>query len=280
MKPQQKFSVSMCVYGGDDPIWFRNAVESLLSQTCLPDQIVLVVDGPVPEALEAEIGEYEPHPLFKVLRLPENRGHGYARRLGLNSCDHELIAIMDADDLCSPDRFEKQLAAFAADPELSVVGSRMSEFRGTPENIIGYRQVYLTNHEIRQDLKKRCPLNQVTVMLKKSDIQQVGGYMDWYCNEDYYLWVRLYLAGKRFANVPEVLVNVRVGEDMYQRRGGWKYFASERKIQKLMRKEKIIGPVSYLINVSKRFVVQVLMPNSLRSWVFKTFARKQETLEG
>lgn len=280
MNARQDFSVSMCVYGGDDPVWFQKAVESLGNQTCPPSQIVLVVDGPVEESMDAVIREYEKQPVFKVLRLPENHGHGYARRLGFESCDHELIAIMDADDLCSPERFEKQLAAFAADPTLSVVGGQMAEFRGDPENIIGYRQVFLTNEEIRRDLKKRCPLNQVTVMMKKQDILQVGGYLDWYCNEDYYLWVRLYLAGMRFANVPEVLVNVRVGEEVYQRRGSWKYFSSERRLQKLMRKERIIGPVTYLINVSKRFVVQVLLPNGLRSWVFKTFARKHRALEG
>jgi hypothetical protein len=92
--------------------------------------------------------------------------------------------------------------------------------------------------------------------------------------------VRLYLAGKRFANVPEVLVNVRVGEDMYQRRGGWQYFASERKLQKLMLEKKIIGVGTYFVNVAKRFVVQVLLPNGLRSWVFKTFARKRRAMEG
>lgn len=276
----QNFSVSMCVYRGDDPQWFRQATESLLNQTCPPSEVVLVVDGPVPEELDRVICAYETNPLFRVLRLPENRGHGYARRLGLEQCSRELVAIMDADDLCAADRFEKQLAVFRDDPEVSVVGGQMSEFLREPENVVGYREVPLTNEQIRLDLKKRCPMNQVTVMMKKTDIQQVGGYLDWYCNEDYYLWVRLYLAGKRFANVPEVLVNVRVGEDMYQRRGGWKYFASERKLQKLMLEKKIIGVGTYFVNVAKRFVVQVLLPNGLRSWVFKTFARKQEAMEG
>lgn len=277
---KKEFSVSMCVYGRDDPRWFDEAVKSVLNQTCPPTQVVLVVDGPVPEDLDRVIAGYEALPLFKVIRLKENRGHGEARRLGFEACEHELIAIMDADDLCDPSRFEKQLAAFGADPTLSVVGGQMSEFISTPENVVGYRQVSLTDEQIRQDLKKRCPMNQVTVMLKKPDIQKVGGYLDWYCNEDYYLWVRLYLAGMRFANVPEVLVNVRVGEDMYQRRGGWKYFASERKLQGLMRQKKIIGMGTYLVNVAKRFVVQVLLPNGLRSWVFKTFARKQSVMEG
>ena len=69
----------------------------------------------------------------------------------------------------------------------------------------------------------------MTVMFRKDKILSVGNYIDWHYNEDYYLWIRLFLAGCQFANLPEVLVNVRVGKEMYQRRGGWKYFLSEAK---------------------------------------------------
>ena len=68
------------------------------------------------------------------------------------------------------------------------------------------------------------------------------------------------LAGKRFANVPEDLVNVRVGDEMYRRRGGWRYFRSEAKLQGLMLEKQ-------------RLALQVLMPNRLRGWVFRKFAR-------
>lgn len=271
----RNFSVSMCVYGGDDPRWFREAVDSLLNQTCVPAQIVLVVDGPVPPALNEAVEDCEKQPVFKVIRLPENKGHGYARRVSFENCDHELIAIMDADDLCLPHRFEKQLAVFEKDPQVAIAGGQMSEFLDEPDNVVGYRRVSLTHEEICRDLKGRCPMNQVTVMMKKTPIEQVGGYQDWYCNEDYYLWVRAFANGLRFANVPEVLVNVRVGADMYQRRGGWKYFRSEQKLQSYMRRQGIIGMGTWLVNVTKRLIVQVLLPNRLRSWVFKTFAREQ-----
>lgn len=66
---KEGFSVSMCVYHGDDAACFQTAVESVLTQTCLPEEIVLVVDGPVPKALEEVISEYEKNPLFRVLRL-------------------------------------------------------------------------------------------------------------------------------------------------------------------------------------------------------------------
>jgi hypothetical protein len=61
---------------------------------------------------------------------------------------------------------------------------------------------------------------------------------------------------------------------MYNRRGGWKYFLSEYKMQNYMMRNGIIGPATWLINVSKRFIVQVLLPNKVRGIVFKRFARK------
>ena len=47
--PETKFSVSMCVYGKDNPEWFKTAVDSILNQTRQPNEVVLVVDGPVPD---------------------------------------------------------------------------------------------------------------------------------------------------------------------------------------------------------------------------------------
>lgn len=269
-----KFSVSMCVYGKDDPRYFRTAVESILNQTVVPDEVVLVVDGPVPAQLDAVIVEYERIPVFRVIRLEENRGHGEARRIGLNNCTNELVALMDADDISAENRFEKQLAMFEMRPELTIVGGNITEFVDTPENTVGARVVSLEDIAIKTDMKKRCPMNQVTVMFRKSYVDKVGGYMDWFCEEDYYLWLRMYLDGAKFANIPDYLVNVRVGKDMYQRRGGVKYFLSEAKLQKFMLDNKIIGFGMFAINVCKRLVVQVLLPNRLRSWVFQKFARK------
>ena len=271
---KEGFSVSMCVYHGDDAAHFQTAVESVLAQSCLPEEIVLVVDGPVPEALEEVISVYEKDPLFRVLWLEKNCGHGAARRAGLDACRCELVALMDADDICVPERFALQMAAFAAHPEACVIGGQIEEFIGTPQHTVGKRVVPLTDGEIKAYLKKRCPFNQVTVMLRKQAVNEAGGYLDWYCDEDYYLWLRLFLAGGFFANVPETLVMVRVSEDMYARRGGWKYFQSEARLQKYMYRQKIITLPQYCVNVMKRFIVQLLLSNKLRGWVFRRLARE------
>lgn len=269
-----KFSVCMSVYKNDKPADFIVAVRSIINQTVQPSEIIMVVDGPIPNELEEALntinGEYDG---LKLVRFEENRGHAAARQAGVDNATNELVAVMDADDISVPNRFEKQLKAFEEHPEMSVVGGLINEFIGTPENVVGTRIVPEQDSEIKTYLKSRCPMNLVTVMMRKSHLQAVGGYIDWYCEEDYYLWIRLALAGYQFYNIQENLVDVRVGEEMYQRRGGWKYFKSEAKLQHYMWKHGVTGCGRYLYNVVIRFAVQVAMPNSLRGWVFRTFAR-------
>lgn len=270
------FSVSMCVYGKDNPVHFKQAVDSVLNQTVKPTEVVLVVDGPVPDELDVIIKKYEANSVVKAIRLSQNMGHGVARRTGLDNCSNDLVALMDADDLSMGNRFELQLKKFNEQPNLDIVGGNISEFIDNPENIVGKRIVPEYDDEIKLYLKKRCPMNQVTVMFKKASVQKVGGYIDWFCNEDYYLWIRMTLANMKFANVPEILVNVRVGKDMYKRRGGWKYFKSEARIQWLLLQKNLVSYPRYFYNILLRLCLQVLMPNWLRGFVFKSFAREND----
>lgn len=265
----------MCVYGKDNPEWFKVAVNSIINQTIPPNEIVLVVDGPVPDMLNSVISEFEKLAYFKAIRLETNQGHGNARRIGLEHCSNDLVALMDADDISEPNRFEKQLQLFANDSSLSIVGGVISEFVDNPKESLGKRILPTSDEQIKKYMKKRCPMNQPTVMFKKSDVLEVGGYVDWYCDEDYYLWIRMALANKKFANTNAVLVNMRTTYDSYRRRGGRKYFQSEKKLQKYMRKNKIIGFGTYIANVTERFILQVLMPNKLRGWIFRKFAREK-----
>ena len=275
MSSYMNFSVCMSVYKNDKPADFLVAVRSIYNQTVSPNDIVLVVDGPVGEELKETIAILQGEiGVLNVIWLPTNQGHATARQTALMAAKNELVAVMDADDISVPNRFEKQLKAFEEHPDVSVVGGLINEFIGTPENVVGTRIVPEQDAEIKAYLKSRCPMNLVTVMMRKSHLQAVGGYIDWYCEEDYYLWIRLVLAGYKFYNIQENLVDVRVGEEMYQRRGGWRYFKSEASLQRYMWKHSVIGLGRYLYNVAIRFAVQVAMPNSVRGWVFRMFARK------
>lgn len=272
---KQNFSVCMSVYKNDNTTDFAEAVLSIYNQTCPPDEIVLVIDGPLPEIMHNTIDTLvQKTGIMKVIQLNQNMGHAIARQTALETAKNDLCAVMDADDLSVPNRFEKQLKAFEEHSDVSVVGGLINEFIHTTDNVVGTRIVPENDADVKAYLKSRCPMNLVTVMLKKSDVMKVGGYQDWYCEEDYYLWIRLTLAGLKFYNIQENLVNVRVGEEMYKRRGGMRYFKSEAKLQKYMLDYKVISLPKYLYNIAIRFAIQVAMPNCVRGWMFQKFARK------
>lgn len=272
-----KFSVAMSVYKNDSSEHFEEALASITTkQTTKPDEIVLVVDGPVPEQVDSVIDEYDGvYPgMFHVIRLEKNVGLGNALKLAIETAKHELIARMDSDDIALPTRFEEQIRIFNQNPKLDVVGGDITEFIGEPSNIVGKRIVPQNDADIKNYMKTRCAMNHVTVMYKRSAVLAVGNYIDWFWNEDYYLWIRMQQNDCKFANTGTVLVNVRTGADMYQRRGGKKYYQSEKGLQDYMLKYGMINKSTYCMNVLKRWIVQVALPNSVRGWVFRTIARR------
>ena len=106
-----KFSVLMSLYIKEKPEYLRECIESILCQTVLPDEIVIVKDGPLTEELEQVLEEYiSKNPtLYTIVPLGKNVGLGLALAEGMHWCRNELVARMDTDDVCRNDRFEKQL---------------------------------------------------------------------------------------------------------------------------------------------------------------------------
>lgn len=271
-----KFSVCMSVYKNDKPEYVDIAIQSIfIKQTIKPNEIVLVVDGPISEELESLIDSYalDYSEIFTIIKLEKNQGLGNALRVAVEKAKYDWIARMDSDDIAISDRFEKQIAFLQENQDIDILGGQITEFIDVESNVVGVRNVPLLSKDINDYIKARCPLNHMTVMLRKDKVLAVGNYIEWHYNEDYYLWIRMFLAGCQFANLPETLVNVRVGKEMYQRRGGWKYFLSEAKLQKYMFDNKLIGLIRFMYNVLGRFVIQVLMPNKLRGFIFQKLFR-------
>ena len=236
LNKHEPFSVAISVYKSDNPIYFDRALSSITDlQTIKPDEVVLVVDGPVSKDIDLVIKKYEDkYPFFNVIRLETNGGLGNALKIAVENAKYDLIARMDSDDVSVNTRFAEQLSFFVNNPDIDIVGGDITEFIDKESNVVGKRSVPKSNYEIREYMKTRCAMNHVSVMYKKASVINAGGYQDWFWNEDYYLWIRMWLNGAKFANTGTVLVNVRVGEEMYQRRGGAKYFNSEKGLQDYM----------------------------------------------
>ncbi len=274
-----QFSVLMSVYKNEKVDFFRQAMDSVLNQTVMPTEIVLVRDGLVYDALQETIDEYleKYDRLFTYIPLEENGGLGNALRIGLENCRCELVARMDTDDVCIPDRFEKQLNYLSEHPEVDMVGGNIAEFKDDITNITDYRCVPSSNLEIKSRMKSRCPFNHVTVMFRKKSVMDVGNYQSFYLFEDYYLWIRMQIAECCFANVDDVLCNVRVS-DMASRRGGMKYFKSYKQLLKFMKQNRVVTTFEYVKYSIFRFSVYVLCSNKMREWTYKKFLRKKKSI--
>ena len=270
-----EFSVLMSIYHKENPRYFRSCMESIFNQTEVPDELVLVKDGPLTPELDSVISEYrDKYSILTVVELPKNVGLGQALQEGLKYCKYDLVARMDSDDICVPDRFELQLNFMNNNPDICVSGGQILEFENDIHNIIGKREVPLLPEDCRKYYRNRDPLNHMTVIFRKKNILDVGGYLPWHLDEDSFLWGRLLVKGYKIANLPNVLVYVRGGKEMYGRRGGWKYFKSDTKLLKWKLNHKLITYSGYAYNYTIRFIVQVLFPNWLRGFIYEKFLRK------
>ena len=275
MENLPKFTVCMSVYSKSKPDEFLAAFNSIIQQTAPPQEIILIIDGPISNDLEQTIEKTKAlyDNLLQIIRLNENCGLGIALKTAIENASNELIARMDSDDISYPDRFAAQLDYFTKHPDVAILGGQITEFIDNPNNIIGKRVVPLDHEAIAKYMKKRCAMNHPTVMFRKEAVINAGNYQDWFLNEDYYLWIRMLKCDYKFANLNKLLVNIRVSKELYIRRGGKAYFKSEVEIQKLMRKLRMISLPRELYNIIIRFCVQILLPNSLRALLYQSVFR-------
>ena len=232
-----KYSVLMSVYHKEKPEYLKQAIESIQAQTLQTDDFVLVCDGPLNDALDKVIAtkQQEMGTTLNVVRLAKNGGLGKALNEGIKHCKNELVARMDSDDIAYPNRCEKQVAIFNVHPEVSVCSGIVEEFTTDPNTIDARRVPPETNAEIVEFAKKRNSFNHPCVMYKKFAVEAVGSYQDFYLLEDYYLWLRMLMAGCQGYNIQEPLLHMRAGSDMYLRRAGWKYAKTQAELFKFMK---------------------------------------------
>ena len=121
-KKYPHFSATISCYKNDNPADFETAFLSIYNQTVRPDEIIITVDGPIPPELDEVVTRFEREFQAVILRSEQNNGQGMAHALAVTYTKYDWIAIMDADDISVPDRFEKQLSYIAEHPDVSIVG--------------------------------------------------------------------------------------------------------------------------------------------------------------
>jgi glycosyltransferase involved in cell wall biosynthesis len=273
-------SVLMATYAKERPERLARALDSIYRQTRPPDQMVLVVDGPVGPDQEEVIAVYQHDtriPEMRVVRLPTNVGLARALNAGLKVCRGEWIMRMDSDDISLEDRTEVQMAYIERHSGLDVVSGWSEEFFDeTPATRI---KASPTTHEaIIQGLKWRNILVHPSMMMRASTVRSVGGYSaDFPLLEDWNLWVRLALAKARFAVIPKVLVRMLVGKDQAARRGGLRYLAHEVRFRTFCWRNGFINLRQYALSTAAYGAFRLAGP-ALRGRLYK-IVRTQEVRE-
>lgn len=268
------YSVLMSVYYKEKPEFLRQSMESILAQTVVTDDFVLVCDGPLTTELDNVIASFQQRMggILHVVKLEKNGGLGNALNVGIKQCKNELVARMDSDDIAHPDRCEKQLRVFQTS-DVDIVSGTVEEFSVAPDTIDAKRVLPETHAEIIEFAKRRNPFNHPCVMYKKSVVEAAGGYQDMYLLEDYYLWLRMLQNGSKGYNLQEPLLWMRGGSEMYKRRSGWKYAKAQRALFCYMKDKQFISFKQYIISCMVR-TVSSCAPNWLREGVFRVFLRE------
>jgi glycosyltransferase involved in cell wall biosynthesis len=272
-----KFSVLMSVYIKEDPDFLNKSIESILiNQTRIPDELIIVKDGPLTIELNDVIEKYLsilPNKIH-IIDLGVNKGLGEALRIGLEKCSYDIVARMDSDDINDECRFEKQIDFLINNPEVDIVGAYIAEFFNSPNNIEYIRTTPTSHEDVIKMAKRRNPMNHVSVMFRKSSVLYSGSYKHMLYLEDYYLWIRMIAKGYIIRNIDEPLVYVRTGENMFKRRSNPDYIKSWASLQQEMKKHKLIDNKDYLINMIN-IVAFIYMPSRLKKLIYKIFLRKR-----
>lgn len=270
------FSVLISVYYKEKANFLTKSLKSVINQTLLPDEIILVKDGLLTDELDSVINNFVtkyPH-IFTVVSLAQNKGLANALNEGIKLAKNPIIARMDSDDICFENRFEVQMNYLTAN-NLDIVGGQIVEFSSDIKDIVSVRKVPLLHEDIVKFMKFRSPFSHPTIFFKKEVSDTLGGYDANIFPEDYDFFVKAKLAGFKFGNVEEHVLYFRLGEnlsDAIKRRWGIKYAINELKLYRRFLKYGFYNYFDFLKVLFFKIPLRII-PFKLYSYIYFKFSR-------
>ena len=267
----QNFSVIIPVYELESPDFLSDAISSIINQSRVPDEIIVVVDGPIGAELNNVIENLTDNNVI-VIRLKQSMGPGAARHAGILKSKNNIVALMDSDDISRSYRFEKELDILIKE-NVDVVGGWIEEFNSTPGDLNQLRITPKRHERIVLFGKWRMPVNHVTLVFKKEAYFSAGGYKSMHYAEDFDLISRMLSVGIKFHNIQKVLVDVRVGNKMHNRRRGINFLTAELKVFSEMYSSGYIDIWQYICNIIIRVFIR-LLPSKIMPYLYMILFRK------
>jgi glycosyltransferase involved in cell wall biosynthesis len=185
------------------------SLASLRAQTLATFEL-LVLEDPPHGAVEAAL-RAQPDARFRHERGDRPRSMAEARNHLLAQARGDLVAILDADDVCQPGRLAAQVAFLRDNPGIDVLGTAI-ELIDADDRSLGFRSHPTTDETIRRRLRRSNPIAHPSVMFRRRAVIDAGGYrtLPHGTCDDYDLWSRLARRGARFANLPQALLRYRI----------------------------------------------------------------------
>ncbi len=270
-----EYTVAMSVYSGEKAHFLRQSLDSMLTQTHPCEELILVCDGKLGQALDEVISEYErKYPsVFRVLRMEQGCGVGQCANAAIKAAKTDYIVKMDSDDIALNNRCEVQLESFVKNPSLDMCGAYIEEFNSDTGEEIAIKRTPVTHEEILKFSRRRNPFNNQTLVYKKQAALNAGGYgSDKRC-EDYDFVVRMLKSGAVGVNIPQVLVKYRVTDDNLSRRRNAHNTRSFISVRWRIFRSGYSSFLDFLIPCAAQ-VALFILPKSLTGKLYKKFLRR------
>jgi len=265
---KKTLAVIMSVYKNDIAGYVKQSITSILEQSYQDFDLYLQYDGFIQQEVDDYICSLTDERLV-VRKRDTNKGLAFSLNELLDialSKEYEYIARMDADDISENNRFVKQIDYLKNHPDVDMVGGAIREIDSEGKDQGKIVKYPCDPEECRAFFSKRNPVAHPTVMFRRRFFEKTGCLYptDFMRNEDTRLWHEGYKHNCIIANLPDVVLNFRVTDDMFKNRRNGKVFAkSQLELRKLVAKDLGFGIMAYLY----AYMTYILMISP--SWVLK-----------
>lgn len=258
-------SVIMGIYNCEE--FLEEALNCIVNQTYPDWEVIMCDDGSKDNTIAVAQKFVDKYPnKFRLLKNEQNMGLNFTLNKCLYEAKGDYIARMDGDDLCSPERFQKEIEVLETNPDIAIVSSNMDFF---DENGV-WGETHAKPYPVNKNFIKATPICHAPCMVRKEAYLAVEGYTvdkKLLRVEDYHLWVKMYSKGYKAYNIQECLYQMRDDRNAQTRRK-FKYRVNEAYAHYIATKLLNLPFYTYITNLVP--VIKGLIPG----FVYKALHRK------
>lgn len=271
-------SVVMSVYNGEK--FLAEAVDSVLNQTFTDFEFIIIDDGSTDQTAQI-LSDYATRDSRIRIISQENRGRAESLNRGIELARGDLIARMDADDVCLPHRLQDQLEYMNGRPKLGLLGSHVDLITPGSRNLGPWFALPTTDGDIRRGLADGCPLIHPTVMMRRDVIMSAGGYRKLLLDaDDYDMFLRVSEL-TQMANLPQALLLYRIHAGQVSMRGivAQTYCCMAAKAAAAMRSRGLPDPLNDTVEVNRDVLLRLgITAEEIEREEFRYFAYRLRML--